>query len=120
KDPLVMAICHDFLGRTYGATGDQSSSLLHFELAIDLYTKIGNPMETARTRALMARVYERQGKIEKAREFFQTALAEFSKLSDRVNQSAALYALGRLELKSNNLDLADSYLRQSIEVTENI
>jgi len=120
KDPFVTAICHDFMGRTYGATGDQSSSLLHFELALDLYTKIGNPRETARTRALMGQVYERQGKIEKARHFFQTALAEFSKLADRVNQSAALYALGRLELKSNNLDLADSYLRQSIEVTENI
>jgi CHAT domain-containing protein/Tfp pilus assembly protein PilF len=120
KDPLVMAICHDFMGRTYGASGDQSSSLQHFELAIDLYTKIGNPRETARTRALMGQVYERQGKIEKARHFFQTALAEFSKLADRVNESATLYALGRLELKSNNLDLADSYLRQSIEVTENI
>jgi CHAT domain-containing protein len=120
KDPLVIAICHDFLGRTYGATGDQSSSLLHFELALDLYTKLGNLREIARTHALMGQVYERQGKIEKARQFFQTALAEFSKLADRVNESATLYALGRLELKSNNLELAESYLRQSIEVTENI
>ena len=120
KDPFVMAICHDFLARTYAASDDQSSSLRHFELAINLYTQIGNPMEAARTRALMGQLYERQGKIGKARDFFQSALAEFSKLADRVNQSAALYALGQLELKSNNLDLAENYLRQSIEVTENI
>jgi len=120
KDPLAIAICHDFLGRTYAATGDQNSSLQHFQLAIDLYTQIGNPRETARTRALIGQLFEQQGKIGKARSSFQTALAEFNKLADRVNQSAALYALGRLELKSNNLDLAENYLRQSIEVTENI
>ncbi len=120
KDPLVMAICHDFLGRTYSASHDQTSSLRHFELAIDVYTQIGNPREAASTRALIGQLYEQQGKTEKARYLFQTALAEFSKLADRVNQSAALYALGRLELKSNNLDLAESYLRQSIDVTENI
>ena len=120
KDPFVIAICHDFLGRTYGATGDQSSSLRHFELAIDLYTKTGSPRETARTRALIGQLYEQQGKIEKARDFFQRALAEFTEIADRVNQSAALYALGRLELKSNNVDVAENYLRQSTEVTENI
>lgn len=120
KDPLVVAICHDFLGRTYSANGDQTSSLQHFELAFNLFTQIGNPREAARTRALMGQVYERQGKIEKARHLFQMAQEEFSKLADRVNQSAALYALGRLELKSNNLDVAEKYLRQSMEVTENI
>jgi len=120
KNPFVIAICHDFLGRTYGASGDQTSGLQHFELALNLYTQIGNPREAARTRALMGQLYERQAKIEKARSFYQTALAEFNKLADRVNESAALYALGRLELKSNNLDLAENYLRQSIEVTENI
>lgn len=120
KDPFVMAVCHDFLGRTYGASNDQSSSLQHFELALNLYTKIGSPRETARTRALIGQLYERQGKSGKARDFFQTALAEFSEIADRVNQSATLYALGRLELKSNNVDVAEEYLRQSIEVTENI
>jgi CHAT domain-containing protein/tetratricopeptide (TPR) repeat protein len=120
KDPLAMAICHDFLGRTYSATGDQASSLQHFEDAFSLYAQIGNPREAARTSALMGQLYERQGKTDKARHLFQTALAEFGKLADRVNQSAALYALGRLELKNNNLDLAEDYLRRSIEVTENI
>jgi CHAT domain-containing protein len=120
KDPLVMAICHDFLGRTYAATGDQNSIFQHFQLALDLYTQMGSPRETARTQALIGQLYEQQGKIEKARSSLQTAVAEFSKLADRVNQSAALYALGRLELKSNNLDLAENHLQQSIEVTENI
>ncbi|HYJ87332.1 MAG TPA: CHAT domain-containing tetratricopeptide repeat protein [Pyrinomonadaceae bacterium] len=120
KDPLVVAMCHDFSGRTYGASGDQSSAFEHFQIALKLYTQIGNPREAARTRALIGQVYERLGQVDKARQYYQTALEAFGKLVDRVNESAALYALGRLELKENSLDLAEGYLRRSIDVTENI
>src|SRR5262249_338354 len=37
-----------------------------------------------------------------------------------VNEAVALFALGELELRVNNLDLAEDYLRRSIEVTEEI
>ncbi len=68
----------------------------------------------------MGQVYQQQGKVEQARAYYQNALKTFRALSDQINQSATLYALGGLELKQNNLDLAEDYLRQSIEVTEDI
>jgi tetratricopeptide (TPR) repeat protein len=119
-EPTIVAMCNDFLGRTYAATDDPAAALRHFEVALDLYTRATNPMEAARLRALMGQVYQQQGKAGKAREHYQKALLTFKALSDQVNQSATLYALGGLELERNNLSQAEDYLRQSIEVTENM
>jgi CHAT domain-containing protein/tetratricopeptide (TPR) repeat protein len=120
KEPTIVAMCNDFLGRTFSAMNDRVAALRHFEIALDLYTRVGNPMEAARVRALMGQVYQQQGKAEKAREYYQNALEAFRSLSDLVNQSATLYARGSLELEQNNLDVAEDYLRQSIEATENM
>jgi CHAT domain-containing protein len=120
KEPAVAAMCNEFLGRTFAAMGDSSSALSHFDTARALYMKVGDRMEAARTSALTGQVYEMEGKVERARGYYQKALGTFSALTDHVNQSATLYALGSLELKQNNLSTAEDYLRQSIEVTENI
>ncbi|HEV2826158.1 MAG TPA: CHAT domain-containing protein [Pyrinomonadaceae bacterium] len=120
NDPTMTAFCDDFLGRTYYAMEDYASALSHFQAALDGYLGAKNTMEAARTRALMAQVYEQQGHFEKARHGYQTALETFQVLTDHVDQAATLYALGRLELNQNRLDAAENYLRQSIDLTENI
>jgi tetratricopeptide (TPR) repeat protein len=120
KDPFLAAICNEFLGRTYAATNDRDAALLHYQAALEDYPKVGNRMEAARTLALIGQVYEQEGKVEQARDSYQRALKTFDALEDRLNQSAALYALGNLELSRNNLDPAEDYLRQSIDVTDNI
>jgi tetratricopeptide (TPR) repeat protein len=74
----------------------------------------------AQVLALMAKVYQQQGKLERARIFYQRALETFVRLSDRLNQAAVCYALGRLELKAGNLDAAETQLQRSIAVTEDI
>jgi CHAT domain-containing protein len=99
---------------------DHAAALRHYEVALDLYTQVANPMEAARVRALMGQLYQRQGKVEAARKYYETALGTFRALSDHINESATLYALGSLELAQNNLNLAEDYLRQAIEVTENM
>ncbi len=120
KEVKIEALCHDFLGRTFLAMDDRNAALRHFEVARDLYTQVSNPMEAARVHALIGQVYQLQGKTEKAREYYQKALETFLALSDHVNQSATLYALGRLELEQNNLNAAEDHLRQAIEVTESM
>ena len=120
KQPVVMAMCHDFLGRTHDAMNDHASALKHLETALDLYSRAENTMEVARTRALIGQIYEAMGRLEEARKLYQQAMETFDVLSDRVNQSATLFALGRLEMKSGNYDMAESHLRQSIEATENM
>jgi CHAT domain-containing protein len=120
KHPVIKAMCHDFLGRTYEAMNDHASALQHFQTALDLYSGADNPMEVARTRALIGQVYENSGRLQEARESYQQALLRFDAHSDRVNQSATLFALGRLEMKTGNYEAAENHLRRSIEVTDNI
>ena len=116
----IAAFCHDFLGRTYSATGDQEKALSEFQTALELYTHLKNPREVARARVLMGQIYVQQHRFDQARQNFQSGLETFDRLTDRVNQSAALHALGKLELRLSHLDLAEAYLKHSIEVTENI
>jgi CHAT domain-containing protein len=120
KESTLLAMCNDFLGRTYFALNQPEPALNHLQAALDGYLSTKNPLEVARVRALLGQVYQKQGNIERARNGYQTALATFRRLSDRVNESATLYALGRLELQENYLDRAEDYLRQSIEVMEDI
>ena len=120
EQPVVMAMCHDLLGRTYEATGDRLAALRHLETALELYSDANNTMEIARTRARIGQIYENSGRFDKARPAYQEALKTFDALSDRVNQSATLFALGRLEMNSGNYDTAESLLRKSIDATENM
>jgi CHAT domain-containing protein/Flp pilus assembly protein TadD len=120
KQPIVIALCHELLGRTYDAMGDRAAALTHLETAFDLYSKSANTMEAARARAWMGQVYENSGRLDEAATAYQEALQTFDGLSDRVNQSATLFALGRLEMKSGNYDRAENFLRKSIDATENM
>ena len=118
--PRLAAFCDDFLGRTYGAKGELDRALEYLQLALKSYLQLGFQRETARTNVLIGRVYEEQGRVAEARRLFQNASGDFNKLSDRVNEAVALFALGKLELRSNNLDRAEEHLKRSIEITEQI
>jgi CHAT domain-containing protein/tetratricopeptide (TPR) repeat protein len=112
--------CNEYLGRVYVATGDRATGLRYLQSALDRYTRATNPREAARVQALIGQIYQQQGRLEPARRNYQVALQAFHRLSDPLNQAAVYYALGSLELKQGRLDKAEEYLRQSIEVTENI
>jgi CHAT domain-containing protein/predicted negative regulator of RcsB-dependent stress response len=119
-DSLGAAHCLKFLGEIYVSMGETDAALRHLEPALLIYTRAVNPKEAAQVRALIGRAFQQLGQIERARQNYLKALDSFHKLSDRINQAAVLYALGRLELERNNLDAAEEYLRQSIEATENM
>ena len=119
-DSLDAAQCHHYIGRVYGATGEYEEALQHLRYTLPIYERAGNISEAAHALALMGQVYERQGRREPAARHYRQALDTFTRLSDRINQSAVYYALGRLELRARNYGAAEDYLRRSIEVTENI
>ncbi len=114
------AICSEYLGRVYGSMGDFPGALRHLQSALDIYTWAVNPREAARVRGIMGQIYQQQGKLARARQYYQEALVTFRNLSDRINQAAIYFAIGRLELKDSNYEVAERNLRQSIESTENI
>jgi CHAT domain-containing protein len=120
KQPVVLAMCHDFIGRSLDGMNDQAGALTHLQKALELYDQARNPMEVARTRARIGQIYEMSGRLEDARQFYVQSMQTFDRLQDRVNQSATLFALGRLEMKSGNYQVAEQYLWQSIDATENM
>lgn len=119
-EPIFGALCAEYLGRTHAAIDDSATALKQYSWALERYRKGTKPMEAARTTALIGQLYQERGRLNEARRNYQQALSKFRQLADRLNESATLYALGTLELQQNNLGSAEKYLRQSIEVTENI
>jgi CHAT domain-containing protein/tetratricopeptide (TPR) repeat protein len=114
------AQCHDYLGRTYAAMNQPEKALMHFQLALPLYTGLGNPMEATRVQAMIGQWYQTQGKLDQALPLYQRALKKFGTLEDRIDQSATLFAMGELEMKRDHFAIAEKYLRKSIEITENL
>lgn len=117
----LQAQCYEYLGRVYLATGEYELALKNLNSALDIYTRAANPWEAAQVTGLLGQLAERQGRFGRARQFYKQALADFDKFSDRINQAAVYFALGRMELRSGGSDAAArDYLRQSIEMTESL
>jgi len=119
-DSIEAAPCYQYLAMVYLSKEQYDIALQNLKLALNIYTRTINPMEAAQVRGLLGQVSERQGQSKQARLYYKQALATFIRSSDRLNQAAIYYALGQLEVNSRNYDIAEGYLRQSTEVTENI
>src|ERR1044071_3361160 len=118
KKFVLAAWCDNFTGRSYYELQDYPAALHDYQAALDGFTQTRNPKEAASIVALMGQVYQQLGRVESARTHYLQALAKFRTLTDQVNESATLYALGSLELRENSVDAAEEHLRQSIELTE--
>jgi CHAT domain-containing protein/Tfp pilus assembly protein PilF len=116
----LAGLIHEYAGRVYLAEGDHPAALKHLQSALAIYTPAFNRKEEARVRALLGQVYQQQGQLEHARQSYRQALEAFRNLSDRVNEAAVCYSLGRLELGQNNLGAAEDYLSRSVAATEDI
>ena len=110
----------EFIGRVYADTGRPVEALKMFEEVIDLDKKSENPKEVARVQALMARIYQDRGELDRARHVYAESLKTFEQISDEVNRAAVLYAMGQLELSAKNYQEAERYLADSIQVTERV
>lgn len=115
-----VAQSHDYLGRTHAALNQPTQALEHFQTALTLFTDLNNPIEEARVRARMAQVYEAQGRHDDAMKSYQLALHIFETYDDTVDRSVTLFGMGQLEMKTGNYDVAETYLRNSIQATEDV
>lgn len=109
-----------YLGRVYIATQQYAAGLDNLEQALGIYQRQVNPRETAFVVGLLGQIYDQQGQTEQARQYYQRALSSFDALSDRLNEAASYYALGRLEMKQKNFAAAEEHLQQSIKLTDDV
>jgi len=114
------AECHENLGRVYFALANYPQALEHLQTALPIYEHAKNAIEAERVGALIGQVYEQQGSLALARPQYVRALSTFRRLDDRMNEAAVTFLLGRLELKAGHLDAAETYLKQSIDSTEEL
>jgi CHAT domain-containing protein len=114
------AECHENLGRVYFALANYPQALEHLKTALPIYERAKNAIEIDRVNALIGQIYEQQGSLALARPQYARALSTFRRLGDRMNEAAVTFLLGRLELKAGHLDVAETYLKQSIEATEEL
>ncbi|HEY0765082.1 MAG TPA: CHAT domain-containing protein [Pyrinomonadaceae bacterium] len=119
-NPLYIAECHEYLGQVYLALGQYDVALQHLQPILPLYKKNLRLQEAAKVEALTGRIYEQQGLISKARTSYLEASGIFRKLANQIDDSSVRFALGRLELGTGNYEMAEGYLRDSIEQTENV
>jgi len=118
-DSLYAAVCHERMAKVHLARNEHDAALEDLNSALPIYTRAGNQREAARVEGLLGQLYQAEGRVELAREKYFAALRSFERLADRINQSAIYFALGDLELARDDLDRAQRYLEQSIEITEN-
>src|SRR6185369_3264888 len=117
--PLDNTECHEYLGQVYFAIGQYHVALQHLQPVLLVYKK-EDPQQAARVEALIGRIYEQQGLISRARNSYLEASRMFREQSNQMDDSSVRFALGRLELKNGNYEIAERYLRDSIEQTENV
>jgi len=119
-DSFNVAASYQYLGRVHIATEQYELARQNLDRALVIYQRTGNPREAAFVQGLLGQLYDEQGQVERARPYYQEALTAFNSLSDRLNQAAIHYALGRLEMKRQDYVAAEEHLQQSIKLTEDI
>ena len=112
--------CHEYMAQVYLATGKYDLALQHLLPPLRFNESKNKPDVAAQIRAWIGEVYQRQGKTELARTNYQAALNYFRAADTPVEKAAVAFGLGRLELNEGNYDVAENFLKESIETTENI
>lgn len=120
SDSFNLAASYQYLGRVYIATQQYAAGLENLEKALAMYQRSVNPREAAIVRGLMGQIYDQQGQVGRAQQYYNDALAAFNALSDRLNEASIYCAIARLEMRQGNYAAAEQHLQQSINLTENI
>lgn len=114
------AECDEYIGQVYLATGQYDLALKSLLPIPDYWGQKGHHADAAQVKGLIGEVYQRQGKVELARSNYQAALTSFREAAAPVKKAAVAFALGRLELSEGNYNVAENFLKESIETTEDI
>ncbi|HEV8189639.1 MAG TPA: CHAT domain-containing tetratricopeptide repeat protein [Pyrinomonadaceae bacterium] len=118
--PLYIAECHEYFGHVYFAMREYNVALQHLQPILPVYKTKQRLQEAARVEALIGRIYEQQGLTGNARKRYLEASRMFRQQSYQMDDSSVRFALGRLELNNGKYEIAEGYLRDSIEQTEKV
>ena len=98
--------------------GDQAAS--YFLEAYPIATKINDLFAQATISQNLAGIYEMNGDIAIAKDYFKKAISNFQKLNYQPGEAAAQSNLGKVEYKQKNYAEAERLLTASLVIAENI
>ena len=117
---LSIGLSHEDLGRVWLESGAYDSARLEFLSAIDYFTKSKSWRPVARAQIYLGKTEESRGNTGLAVDAYTEALRHFQKHPDYTNEAVARFGLGKLALQNGQLEQAETNLRRSIELTEQL
>lgn len=117
---LDIAECNEYLAKVDFALGDRNSAIKRLLPLPSQYRDSGNLRDAARVEVLLGEIYQAERSYAAARTNYLDALSIFQRLTDHVGEASASFGLGKLELASQNYQLAESYLSASLKHSEDI
>jgi sensor histidine kinase YesM len=103
-------------GHAFYFIGTYDSALFYWDKALVLYTRTDNQKRMGDCFQNIGQIFELKGNYIKANEFFKNGLQIFEelKLHDRV--ANMLNTIGNLNIKLENLDIAESYYKRALDL----
>lgn len=121
NDKLYIALVQKELGNIYFQTGENKTSLEKYQQSIKLLKQIKSNRQLALVYDEIGKFYAKQNDIQMASEYFENGLKLHQTVKDSFAESYALYNLAKLNASiENKEDAALSYIRGSLDITENL
>ncbi len=100
--------------------GRLSDALLNLQKAYEIATELGEEKEIASVEANLGNVYNYQGNMENAMEYYRRSLESFKKFGDIQSQTILLNNIGNVHSDTGNLTTALEYYRKCLGIRKRI
>jgi CHAT domain-containing protein len=119
ESDYFFALMNQDLGNLYFET-DKAKALKYFKIAQPIFENLEIRTHLAIIQSKVGMIYQSQGKIDTAREYFNSALKFNRETKNRFSEAQNLYNIANLYANENNYKTALDFAEQSISITENL
>jgi tetratricopeptide (TPR) repeat protein len=108
------------LGLMLASQGDCSAAKSHYELAVEIATRLDAKQGLAATLHQLAILAQDQGELDEARRLYEQSLEINQKLEDQSGIASTLHQLASLEHKQGEIEEARRLYDESLEINKNL
>lgn len=118
--PHGEAEVHAGIGRALSISGTLDSAKTHWEHALDLARRCGDPTIEATALGHLASIVERLGDVDQGRTMHQQALALHRERGNRQLEAVALSSLGGLQIRTGNARQAVELINDAVAIHRDV
>lgn len=113
----IQASAINNLAVVYSSQGKQEVALEYTEEALQLYFKLGNPLEVAKQIENNGELNLRLGKTTEALEYYYKSLKLYESQNDQIGIAASLNKIGKIYANQGDLIKADEKFQESLKIS---